>query len=205
MPKAKLNPADYIIPLNMNGLQGRMLYMPAPKGKRRDILLIYGHHSSLERWFGLAQVLNRYGSVTMPDLPGFGGMQSFYKIGKKPTIDNMADYLAAFVKMHYKRKRLTIVGMSFGFVVATRMLQRFPELIKKVDLMVSLVGFAHRDDFSFAPPRYWFYRLTAKVFCQPISSSLFRGIALSPTILRMVRLIMLNANSKDFQKKMPLV
>lgn len=185
MVKTKLNPSDYIVPLNMNGLQGRMLYMPAPAGKKREILFIYGHHSSLERWFGLAQVLNRYGAVTAPDLPGFGGMQSFYKIGRKPTIDNMADYLAAFVKMRYKRKPVTIVGLSFGFVVATRMLQRYPDLAKKVDMIVSVVGFAHHDDFIFSPPRYWMYRAMSRTFSLPVASSLFRIIALHPSMLRL--------------------
>lgn len=131
MSKRQKNIVDYIQPLNMNGLQGRVLQMPAPKNKNREILFIYGHHSSLERWWGLVQNFNRYGAVTMPDLPGFGGMDSFYKIGEKPTIDNLADYLASFIKMRYKRRRFTIIGMSLGFVIATRMLQRYPDLAKK--------------------------------------------------------------------------
>jgi pimeloyl-ACP methyl ester carboxylesterase len=184
MTKAKLSPADYIMPLNMNGLQGRMMHMPALNGKKREILFIYGHHSSLERWFGLAQVLNRYGAVTSPDLPGFGGMQSFYKIGKKPSIDNMADYLAAFVKMRYKRKSVTIVGLSFGFVVVTRMLQRYPDLAKKVDMIVSVVGFAHKDDFTFSSSRRLMYRGLSRTFSLPVASSIFRAIALHPSILR---------------------
>jgi pimeloyl-ACP methyl ester carboxylesterase len=185
MPKKTSHvPADFIVPLNMNGMQGRMLRMPAPSGKKREILLIYGHHSSLERWFGLAEVLNRYGSVTMPDLPGFGGMNSMYKIGKKPTLDAMADYLAAFVKMRYKNRKITIVGMSYGFVVATRMLQRFPDIAGRVDLLVSLVGFAHRDDFTFSPIRYWFYRSLGSVFSLPLASNFFRGVILHPLILR---------------------
>lgn len=185
MPKKEQkNPADYIVPLNMNGLQGRMLHVPAPTGKKREVLLIYGHHSSLERWWGIVQVLNRYGAVTMPDLPGFGGMDSLYKIGQRPNIDAMADYLAAFVRMRYKRKRVTIVGMSFGFVVATRMLQRFPDLIKKVDLLVSLVGFAHKDDFSFSTARYWTYRIGTTIFSTPITAAFFRNVCLQPFILR---------------------
>jgi pimeloyl-ACP methyl ester carboxylesterase len=196
MTKAKLSPADYIVPLNMNGLQGRMMYMSAPAGKKREILFIYGHHSSLERWFGLAQVLNRYGAVTAPDLPGFGGMQSFYKIGKKPSIDNMADYLAAFVKMRYKRKPVTIVGLSFGFVVATRMLQRYPDLVKKVDMIVSVVGFAHKDDFTFSTARRWFYRGLSRIFCLPVASSIFRTIALHPSILRVFYAHTHNAKQK---------
>ncbi|HET8671192.1 MAG TPA: alpha/beta hydrolase [Candidatus Saccharimonadales bacterium] len=184
MGKTEQKPEDYIVPLNMNGLQGRMLHMRAPKGRNREILLIYGHHSSLERWFGLAQVINRYGDVTMPDLPGFGGMDSFYKIGERPTLDTLADYLASFIKLRYKRRRITIIGMSFGFVVATRMLQRFPDLAKKVDLLVSLVGFAHHDDFIFNKPRYWSYRSMAMLFGRPVPAKFFKEVILHPYILR---------------------
>lgn len=186
MAKQIPNAADYIKPLNMNGLQGRMLNMPAPRGKNREILMIYGHHSSLERWFGLIQVFNKYGAVTVPDLPGFGGMDSFYKIGQKPTLDNMADYLAAFIKLRYKRRRLTIVGMSYGFVVATRMLQRFPDLAKRVDLLVSLVGFSHKDDFIDKPRAYWSYRAVAALFSKPVASHFFRTVCLHPLVLRWV-------------------
>ena len=186
MAKQIPSAADYIKPLNMNGLQGRMLQMPAPKDRNREILMIYGHHSSLERWFGLVQVFNRYGAITMPDLPGFGGMDSFYKLGQKPTLDNLADYLAAFIKLKYKRRRITIVGMSFGFIVATRMLQRFPDLAKRVDLLVSLVGFSHKDDFLPRPFTYWSCRAVSAVFSKPIASHFFRAVCLHPLILRWV-------------------
>src|SRR5215218_498478 len=116
MPKTTFkNAADYIVPLNMNGLEGRMLHVPAPAGKNREILLLYGHHAMLERWWGLVENLSEFGSVTMPDLRGFGGMDSFNKIGRYPNIDAFADYLAAFIKLRYKRKRITIIGISFGF------------------------------------------------------------------------------------------
>lgn len=160
--KASPTAADFIMPLNMNGLQGRMLRMPPPAGKKREMLLLYGHHALLERWWLLAETLNAYGGVTMPDLPGFGGMDSFYKIGKKPSIDNYADYLAAYIKLRFKSRRVTILGISFGFVVATRMLQRYPELAKKVDLLVSLVGFTHKEDLVFKPPMRMFIGLTSK-------------------------------------------
>jgi pimeloyl-ACP methyl ester carboxylesterase len=175
---------DYITPLYMNGLQGRMLHMPAPNNKKREILFIYGHHSSLERWRGVIQDLNKYGAVTVPDLPGFGGMQSFYKIGEQPTIDNLADYLAAFVKMRYKRKKVTIAGLSFGFVIVTRMLQRYPDLVKKVDLLVSVVGFTHKDDFTFSPVRHFVYRRLSMFFAGRTRSMLFKNIFLQPWVLR---------------------
>lgn len=180
MKKDSRNPADYIVPLNIGGLQGRMLHIPAKPGGHRDLLFVYGHHSTLERWWGLMEVLQEYGSVTMPDLPGFGGMDSFYKVDQKPTIDAMADYLAAFIKWRYKRKKkVTLVGMSFGFVVITRMLQRYPELVDKVDMLVSLVGFAHKDDFIFTPARRKAYIFGSWLFSHKIPSLIFRYVALN--------------------------
>lgn len=180
----------------MNGMHGRMLHMPAPKKRTREILMIYGHHASLERMFGIAEDLNQYGAVTMPDLPGFGGMQSFYKIGEQPTIDNLADYLAAFVKLRYKNKRVTILGVSFGFVIVTRMLQRCPDLIKKVDLLVSVVGFAHKDDFTFSRWRYWAYLLGAKFFSYRLPAIFFRNVCLHPLVLRLAYAKTHNAKEK---------
>lgn len=184
MNKNAAGPSDYIVPLYINGLNGRMLRMPAPAEHKREILFIYGHHSTLERWWGLAQAFNEYGAITMPDLPGFGGMDSFYRIGQKPTIDALADYLATFVKMHYKQRRFTIAGLSFGFVVATRMLQRYPDLAKKVDLLVSVVGFAHYDDFAFSPTRYRVYVTLSRFLSHKLPALFFKNIALHPTILR---------------------
>jgi pimeloyl-ACP methyl ester carboxylesterase len=194
--KKKHTAADYIHPLNMNGLHGRMLRIPAPANRTREILFVYGHHSSLERWWGAIQDLNQFGTVTVPDLPGFGGMDSFYKIGEKPTLDNFADYLAAFIKLRYKRRRVTIIGLSFGFVVATRMLQRYPDLAKKVDLLISVVGFAHHDDFTWSRPRTLFYRTTAWLLARRAPNALFRATALNPMVLRAVYGRMHNAQSK---------
>ncbi len=190
------SPADYIVPLYINGLNGRMLRVPAPANHKREILFVYGHHSTLERWWGLIQDLNQYGAVTSPDLPGFGGMDSFYTIGQKPTMDAMADYLAAFVKMHYKRRRVTIAGLSYGFLVATRMLQRYPDLVGKVDLLVSVVGFAHRDDFTFTPHRHRMYIGAASFFSHALPSLFFRNVALHPSLLRLVYARTHNAKHK---------
>lgn len=182
--KASENPADYIVPLNVNGLQGRMLKAPATGKKDGEILLIYGHHALLERWWSLVQNLQAYGNVTMPDLPGFGGMDSFTKIGKKPDIDAYADYLAAFVKLRYRRKTVTVIGISFGFVVLTRMLQRYPELTKKVRLVVSLVGFMHRDDFIYTRRQRNLYRRVTRLFAARPIPTFIRYCCLNRWVLR---------------------
>jgi pimeloyl-ACP methyl ester carboxylesterase len=111
-------------------------------------------------------------------------MDSFYKIGKKPSIDNLADYLAAFIKLRYRRKRVAIASMSFGFVIVTRMLQRYPELSKKVTLLVSIVGFAHKDDFTFSKPRYYFYLGSTHILSFRLPATIFRYTALNTTLLR---------------------
>jgi pimeloyl-ACP methyl ester carboxylesterase len=184
MAKPTQKPADFIEPLNVNGLSGRMLHAPATKKADREILLVYGHHALLERWWGLVENLREYGSVTMPDLPGFGGMDSFYKIGRKPTIDEYADYLAAIVKMRYRRRKVTVIGISFGFAVVTRMLQRYPELTKKVDLVVSIVGFIHKTDFLFTPRQRSGYSSLARFFALPPISWLIRYCFLNALIIR---------------------
>lgn len=193
--------SDYIVPLNMDGLSGRMLHIPAPAHKTREILFIYGHHSSIERWWGVIQDLNQYGAVTVPDLPGFGGMDSMYKHGEEATIDNLADYLAAFIKLRYKRKQVSIAGLSFGFVVVTRMLQRYPELVKKVDLLVSVVGFAHKDDFIFSKIRYTAYRTTAWVFSHRLPAIFFRRVFLQEVLIRAVYGHTRNAKQKFTNKQ----
>lgn len=185
MPHESTSPADYIVPLNINGLDGRMLYKPSEKPKRqREILLIYGHHAMLERWWGLVENLADYGNVTMPDMPGFGGMDSFYKIGVRPTVDAFADYLAAFVKLRYKRKRVTIFAISYGFVIVTRMLQKYPELTKKVDLLVSEVGFVHHDDFLYSKRQKRVFKVATRLFATRPYALFIRYCALNRFVLR---------------------
>lgn len=177
---------SHMQPLEINGLKGRMLRIPASKKSKanREILMLYGHHASLERVYGIAEDMSQYGNVTIPDYPGFGGMDSFYAIGMKPTLDNFADYLATFVKMRYRGKKVTIMGMSLGFVFATRMLQRYPELVKKVDLTISIVGFTRHDDFTLSKGRQRAYKALAHVFKYRLPAAFFYNVLLHPTVLR---------------------
>lgn len=173
-----------------------MLRLPAPKKSHKEILFIYGQHSSLERWWGLALELNKVGAVTMPDLPGFGGMMPLDKIGRKPTIDNLADYLAAFVKLKYRNKKVTIFGMSLGFVIVTRMLDRYPELVKKVEVLVSVVGFTHGRDFIFSKKRILIYKAGTWLFSRKLPAIIFRYTALQPYVLNLAYHHTRNAKEK---------
>lgn len=193
---AALKAKKYIIPMNLNGMNGRLLKMPAPVNKNRQIFLLYGHHASLERMFGLAEVFNRYGAVTMPDLPGFGGMDSFYKIGRKPTLDTYADYLASLIKLHYKRRRVTIVAMSFSVSLVIRMFQKYPELARKVDLFASIAGFAHHEDFTFSKNMFRFLKTTAKIFSYRLPALIAGKIILTKPVIKATYLAGANKHSK---------
>jgi len=186
MPKtAAKTAADYILPLCINGLEGRLLRMPPPKGSNNEILFVYGHHSSLERMFGIVASMNKYAGVTMPDLPGFGGMETFYKLGKKPTLDNMADYLAAFVKLKFKNKRFKLAGLSYGFLVVTRMLQKYPEIAKQVDLLCSVVGFASKDDFVFKKRNYYIMRAGTAALSRRLPAAFIKHFILRAPLIRL--------------------
>ncbi|HUD05565.1 MAG TPA: alpha/beta fold hydrolase [Candidatus Saccharimonadales bacterium] len=151
---------SFIVPINMNGLKGRMLNIAANSKNRmnNEILLVYGHHSCIEQWFEIINTLKKYGNVTVTDLPGFGGMHSLYKINEKPTIDNLADYLASFIKLRYKRRKIKLIGVDFGFAIVTRMLQRYPDIARRVNCLVSVNGFTHRDDFDYERVKKFGYR-----------------------------------------------
>ena len=178
-----------------------MLRMAPPKNKKREILFIYGHHASLERYFGVAELLNRYGGVTVPDLPGFGGMEPFYKIGEKVNLDNYADYLAAFVKLRFRNKKFVIAGYSLGIPIITRMLQKYPELTRRVQMVVSIVGFTHKDDFAFSKKRYWIYRLGTAFFSRRLPAAFYKHLILRPIYIRYIYRHMFNAKQKFKGKK----
>ena len=102
----------FVSDYSYQGLAGRVLRIPSSSKLKRNILFIYGSHSSIERNFGLAESFARYGNVANPDLPGFGGMEPLYKKGLKPTKENMADYLADFIRTEYGNQKVTIAGFS---------------------------------------------------------------------------------------------
>jgi pimeloyl-ACP methyl ester carboxylesterase len=179
------NPADYILPLDINGLSGRMLRLPPPsRRKKREILLVPGHHTSIERLDGLTAYINQFGAVTLPDLPGFGGMDPLYNIGETATIDNLADYLASFIKVRYKNRRLTIMAISYGFAVVTRMLQKYPEIAKKVDLLVSWVGFVHKDDFKWKKSTIFWLKSGSWVFAHRLPAAFVQHAGLRGPFIR---------------------
>ncbi len=136
-------------------MNGRMLVMPIAKSpktrskvRNKQILLLYAHSGSLEQIAGLASRLSDIATVTAPDLPGHGGMDSLFKVGMRPDMEGLASYLAAFIKLRYHSKMYTIVALWSSVPLITYTLQRYPELQKNVQAVVSLGGIARFDDLK---------------------------------------------------------
>jgi pimeloyl-ACP methyl ester carboxylesterase len=193
------NFSDFISPFDIDGMSGRMLNLPCknPAYAKLELLFIYGHHSSIERNQGAVQLISNYGSVCMPDIPGFGGMDPFRKIGKKPDLDTYADYLAAFVRLRYgARKKFVLCGMSFGFLVVSRMLQKYPELHKRVVHVVSIVGFLSADEFVFSKTRIFWYTLGCRAVGSPPVAPIVRFLFFRKGFIRLVYSKTKNAKHK---------
>jgi pimeloyl-ACP methyl ester carboxylesterase len=203
-------PDELLTTLNINGMRGRVLSVPHKKRLKRkqspEILLIYGHHSCLERMYSLAQNVSKYGNVTTPDIPGFGGMDSFYVINKEPTLDNMADYLATFIKMYYKNKKFYIMGMSYGFLIVTKMLQKYPNLTKQVNGVVSIVGFSHKEDFKLNKRFYNNLLYGSKLAKTAPINFVLRNLVFTKTTIKMAYLLNADGHAKlkdaDKQEKL---
>lgn len=176
-------PKKYISPLSVNNLDGRILKLPS-ESKRTPILLVYGHHSSLERMYNISRAFNDFGEVVVPDLPGFGGMTPLQDINIKPSIDNLADYLAMIVKEQFPRgKKFHLAGMSLGFVIALRMLQRHPDIQKQVKELVSVVGFTNKNDFNFTHARLKAFANLADVMSRRSPSKFFSRFILRKALI----------------------
>jgi pimeloyl-ACP methyl ester carboxylesterase len=149
--------AGMITPLEVRGLRGRMMVHPSRRadGGGRTIIFVYGIHASLERFYGVIHFFARFGRVMVPDLPGFGGMEPFYKVGQSPSLDGYGDYLAKFIEQEAPEGELTLVGLSYGFMVITRMLQRHAELHGRVRMILSVMGLALGRDLALKPVVRW--------------------------------------------------
>jgi pimeloyl-ACP methyl ester carboxylesterase len=129
---------------------GRYVFIPGRTHNRRpaNIILVYGHHSTLERWEPLARELARFGNVWMPDLPGFGGMDE----AVLPTYElhAYADHLAKFTSVVAPKGRLLLCGVSFGFAVVCEALRRHPSLLEASRAVVSVGGFIEGSSLRLA-------------------------------------------------------
>jgi hypothetical protein len=74
--------------------------------------------------------------------------------------------------------------MSFSVPLIIKTLQKYPELAKRVDMVISISGFAHRDDFIFPKNIYWSLRTMAAVFSRPFAASIAKNVILTKPVIK---------------------
>jgi hypothetical protein len=95
-------------------------------------------------------------------------MDSFRRVGRKGTIEDYAEYLASFVQLRFKRRRVTIIAIGSGLAMVVRMCQRYPEIAKKVDQIVSVGGWLHHDDWLADKQSQAVAAILAKMLAAPV-------------------------------------
>ncbi len=184
MAKKNISPFNHIDSIYLNGLDGRFIYYPSKQNPRNNILVVYDIDSNIEKWWGLVIALSRFGNVTMMDLPGIGGMDNFYKIKKLPSMINYGNYLASFIKLRFRRKRLHLIGIGYGVAIITAMLQQNDDLVGKIISVNSINGYIHHDDFIVSKFNKFMTLINYYLFCKLPLSSLIKPFTLSRSYLR---------------------
>ncbi len=128
-------------------MEGRELEVRDARPRNRKILLVGDPGMKIEDITSFAQELGIFGDVLLPDLPGLGGMQSFMKIGQKPTLANYSAYLASYVKLRF-RNDFEIVTLGDSLPIVIGMLQRFPSVAARTKQLVALGGHIHYHDLK---------------------------------------------------------
>lgn len=190
-------PAKNIKLLSINGMHGRMVHI---NNKDSDKLIIYIHglHTMAERHYSLCEYFADYGTVYAPDMPGFGGMDSFYSIGLEPSYENYADYILTFIKSLNipKDKKLCLIGLSFGTQVMIKLLQRHPEIAERKPQLLSLGGIASYKDM---PERrlFRFSILIVSAFTMTRFGNWFMSwFVFNPISFRLILLFLITMNPK---------
>ena len=130
--------------------------------------------------------MRRFGQILIVDLPGLGGMDSFYKIGKKPTLDNYAHFLHKFLEKKLpKQQKFCLLGFSLGLMISSRLLSIYPQYQPRLKALVSVVGFLRGADLKFSRQRRFFYLLAASLVKIRPGALFFRYVIINKLFLKM--------------------
>src|SRR5947199_10473158 len=98
-------------------------------GRGPALLLVHGYGGAAWNFTELAPRLEGR-RLLIPDLPGHGGSSP---LPAAPTLAGFADMLAALCEAEGER-RLDVLGHSLGGVVALRLAERRPDLVRRLIL-----------------------------------------------------------------------
>lgn len=113
------------------------------KSTAPTIILVHGlGQNGLRDWLPLIPELAKHYRIVMIDLPGFANSPS-PKAKLSPT--TYADVLH-FIKPHFSRTPVTVIGHSMGGAVTLRYAERYPDDIAKI-MLIDAAGILQRTAF----------------------------------------------------------
>ncbi len=188
---------ERIAPYEFRSLKGRIIKLEPKKPElKRVFLVIYGQHASIERSLPLVEALSNFGTVYLADNPGFGGMQSAYKAGSKPSLDFYADHLKNVYDNYLPQdKKVTLFAISFGLEMANAFLDKYPQYIGRTEDVLSFVGLASKRNLRISwrlRALLWFVCIGAQTF---IGSLVYRLI-MSDIFVRPFYILTMSRNPK---------
>lgn len=95
------------------------------------LLLLHGSHGDWRHWAANLAALSSRHRVLVPDMPGFGASSS---LPGEPTPEDLAQALQEFVET-LGLADVTLVGFSFGCLVATALARALPDRIVRLMLV----------------------------------------------------------------------
>jgi hypothetical protein len=78
------------------------------------------------------------------------------------------------------------MAVSFSFSVVTRMLQRSPEIVEKIDLLVSISGIVDQRDFKWSRRNIFFSRTVCRLLMRRLPAAIVSRLVLRGPIIRSI-------------------
>lgn len=106
--------------------------LPGPRDPAGSpLLLLHGSHGDWRHWSANLAALSSRHRVLVPDMPGFGASSS---LPGEPVVEDLAQALQEFVQA-LALHDVTLVGFSFGCLVATALARALPDRIGRLMLV----------------------------------------------------------------------
>lgn len=131
---------DYIYFLDVNGMNGRHVRLPSRSKTNNQIVVFGGFLSSAEKHFGMLEYLRDFGEVHYIDLPGYGGMDSLYKIDEFPLCDNYGDYIFSVLKTLKSINQPIVISLGSSITFISNLLVRHPTSRKRIKRVIHIDG-----------------------------------------------------------------
>lgn len=112
-------------------------------GQGEPLLVLHGWGMSHKVWSSVQSEVENTFRVTWVDLPGHGGSKDC-PLGE---LDDVVERIKPLLK-----QSMHVLGWSLGGLIAQRLAQRYPEVVRSLTLVATSPSFIQRDNWNHALP-----------------------------------------------------